>query len=98
ILHLLDPALPDSLAQWGLFNTVFEQKEYIEPYVIEQAAREMLAASPALKADFDAAVAADPELAKSAEAKRDWFYKRHPSWDERVNLVPVYRVARPVAP
>ena len=93
VLHLLDPALPDSLAQWGMFNTAFEHKEYIEPYVIEAEARAMLAAQPGLKADFDAAVAADPELAKSPDAKREWFYKRHPSWDERVNLLPVYRTA-----
>ncbi|MBL0215015.1 MAG: peptidase M14 [Myxococcales bacterium] len=91
ILHLMDPALPDSLAAWGLFNAVFERKEYIEPYVIEAAAREMLATQPALRAEFEAAIAADPALAKSAEAKREWFYRRHPSWDERTNLLPVYR-------
>lgn len=91
VMHLLDPALPDSLAQWGLFNAVFEEKEYIEPYVIEQEARAMLAGQPALKAAFDAALAADPALAKSTDAIRAWFYKRHPSWDERVNLIPVYR-------
>ncbi len=93
LLHLMEPALPDSLAAWGLFNTVFESKEYIEPYVIEAVAREMLAAQPALRAEFEAALAADPELAKSTEAKRDWFYRRHPSWDERLNLLPVYRTS-----
>ncbi len=96
VMHVLDPTLPDSLAQWGLFNAVFEEKEYIEPYVIEQEARAMLAAQPALKAEFDAAIAADPALAKSDEAKRAWFYQRHPSWDERVNLIPVYRSASPL--
>ncbi len=96
VLHLFDPALPDSLVQWGLFNTAFERKEYIEPYVIEAEARAMIAAQPGLQAEFDAAVAADPELAKSVDAKRDWFYRHHPSWDERVNLVPVYRAATAV--
>lgn len=94
VLHLLDPALPDSLARWGMFNAAFEHKEYIEPYVIEAEARAMLAAQSGLKAEFDAAIAADPELAKSAEAKREWFYERHPAWDERINLLPVYRTAR----
>ncbi len=93
VMHLMDPALPDSLAAWGLFNTVFEQKEYIEPYVIEEEARKLIAAQPALKAEFDAAVGADP--AKSADAKRDWWHKRHPSWDERLNLLPVYRTDTP---
>lgn len=48
-----------------IFNAAFEQKEYMEAYVIEEAARAMLAADPSLQAAFDAALAADPELAKS---------------------------------
>ncbi|MBA3391288.1 MAG: peptidase M14 [Deltaproteobacteria bacterium] len=93
VMHLFEPALPDSLAQWGHFNVVFERKEYMEPYVVEEVARAMLAADPALRAAFDAALAADPELAKSAELRRDFFYRRHPAWDERVELLPVYRTA-----
>ena len=91
VMHLFEPSLPDSLVAWGMFNTAFERKEYMEPYVIEEEARELLAADPSLRAQFDAAVAADPALAASVDAKRDWFYKRHPAWDERVDLVPVYR-------
>jgi hypothetical protein len=91
IVHLLDPAGPDSFAQWGFLNTVFERKEYMESYVAEEAARAMLAKDPALRAQFDAAVAADPELAKSPAKRLDWFYKRHPAWDERTNLLPIYR-------
>jgi len=93
VLHLLEPTLPDSFAQWGMFNAVFERKEYIEPYVLEQAARDMLAADPTLQARFDAALAADPELAKSPRRRLDWFYKLHPTWDTRVNLLPIYRTA-----
>jgi zinc carboxypeptidase len=100
-IHLLDPALPDSLAQWGFFNAAFERKEYIEPYVTEEVARSMLAADPSLRAKFDADVAADPELAKSAAKKLEWFYKRSPYWDERLNLVPIYKTEvdfRPAIP
>jgi len=95
VLHLLEPALPDSLVRWGLFNAVFERKEYMEPYVAEQVARDMLAADPSLQAAFDAALAADPELAKSPGRRLEWFYKRHPSWDERINLLPIYRGTPP---
>ncbi len=95
VMHLFEPALPDSLAQWGHFNAVFERKEYMEPYVVEEVARAMLAADPTLRAAFDAALAADPELAKSAGMRRDFFYRRHPAWDERVELLPVYRTATP---
>lgn len=94
VLHLFEPALPDSLAQWGHFNAVFEQKEYMEGYVIEHEARAMLAADPTLRAKLDADIAADPELAKTPEKLRDWFYRRHPAWDERHMLLPVYRVDR----
>jgi hypothetical protein len=92
VLHFLEPALPDSFAQWGFFNAAYEQKEYMEPYVVEEQARVMLAKDPKLRERFDAAVARDPELAKSPQKKLQWFYKQHPAWDERVNLVPVYRL------
>jgi len=75
---------------------VFERKEYMEPYVAEQLARELLAADPSLQAAFDAAIAADPELAKAPGRRLDWFYKRSPLWDERVDLVPIYRTAAPL--
>lgn len=92
ILHLLEPTAPDSFAAWGFFNEVFEQKEYMEPYVAEEIAREMLARDPSLRAAFAAALAVDPELAKSPARRLDFFYRRHPSWDERKDLVPVFRL------
>jgi hypothetical protein len=98
VLHLLEPSLADSLVQWGFFNAVFERKEYMEAYVLEQAARDMLAADPALRAAFDAALAADPDLAGSARRRLEWFYQRHPARDDRVNLVPVFRSEQRFAP
>lgn len=89
ILHLFEPSLPDSLAQWGLFNAVFERKEYVEPYVLEEAVRQMFAASPALADEFSEFVSRTP--APTTEERLDWIHRRHPSWDERVNLIPVYR-------
>ena len=94
VLHLLEPALPDSLATWGHFNAAFEQKEYMEAYVIEEQARAMLARDPALRARFDQALA-DPDFAKRAARRLEWFYKQHPAWDDRVNMLPVYRLATP---
>jgi hypothetical protein len=91
IVQMFDPALPDSFAQWGFFNSVYERKEYMESYVTEQVARDMLAKDPSLRAQFDAALAADPVMAKSPEKRLEWFYRRHPAWDERQDLLPVYR-------
>lgn len=96
-VHLLDPAAPDSFAQWGYFASAFERKEYMEAYVAEEVARMMIAKDPSIKAQFDASVAADPNPA-SPDAKRDWFYRRSAAWDERVNLLPVYRVDAPPLP
>jgi hypothetical protein len=41
-MNLLEPSAPDSLAAWGFFNAVFEQKEFGENYVLEKLAREMM--------------------------------------------------------
>jgi hypothetical protein len=92
VAHLLEPTAADSLLTWGFFNAAFEQKEYMEPYVAEEEARAMLAADPALAAEF-ARRLEDPAFAKNPRARLDFFYRRHPAWDEQVNLYPVLRVS-----
>jgi hypothetical protein len=92
ILHLLEPQAPDSFAAWGFFNACFEQKEYVEPYVAEQIALSLLAQEPGLRAQFTRRLAEDPAFAASPCARREFFLRRHPSWDGRFNLYPVLRV------
>jgi hypothetical protein len=96
LMALLEPKAPDSFASWGFFNAVFEQKEYVEPYVAEQMAREMLARDPAVAAEFKKKLDQDPDFARDPAARLDFFYRRHASWDERFNLYPVYRVDQDV--
>jgi Zinc carboxypeptidase len=91
LLALLEPRGPDSFAAWGFFNAVFERKEYMEPYVAEQVAIEMLAGDQALAEEFSAKLIQDPAFASDAAARLDFFYRRHTSWDERFNLYPIYR-------
>lgn len=91
-MHLLEPDAPDSLAAWGRFATAFEMKEYMEPYVAEQVAREQLAASPALREAFATRLREDAAFAANPVARLTYFHRRHPSWDERLNLYPVLRV------
>ena len=93
VMALLEPAAPDSLLAWGLFNNAFERKEYMEDYVAEDVAREMMAADPALAAAFKARLAAEPDFARDSAARLAFFYKRHASYDERLNLYPVMRTA-----
>jgi hypothetical protein len=90
-MALLEPRAPDSLGAWGAFNNYFEQKEYMESYVAEAVARELLAADPALKAEFDKRVREDKAFADDPAARLQFFHQRHPSWDERLNLYPVLR-------
>jgi len=88
--QILEPEAPDSLTSWGYFNGVFEQKEYMEDYVLEDVAEKMMQ-DPAIKAEFEQKLK-DPAFAKSPHERVDFFYKKHPSWDEQLNLVPVYRL------
>ena len=92
VIALLEPQAPDSLAAWGDFNVAFERKEYMEDYVAEDVARKMLAADPALRAEFERRVAADPAFASDPAARLDFFYRRHTAWDERYGLYPVLRL------
>jgi murein tripeptide amidase MpaA len=92
ILNLLEPDAPDSLARWGFFNAIFEEKEYAEHYILEALAREMMAQDPALKQEFEKLVADDAEFAASPSERLRFFYKRSPYWDPQMNLYPVGRI------
>ncbi|WP_224243057.1 M14 family metallopeptidase [Hyalangium gracile] len=92
--HLLEPSGPDSLLAWGFFNPHFEQKEYIEDYVLEPYARELLAKDAAVKAAWEARLK-EPAFAADPRARMRFFYERHPTYDARFNLYPVFRLDAP---
>jgi hypothetical protein len=91
LAHLLEPLGPDSLATWGFFNAHFEQKEYIEDYVLEPYARQLLAQDAAVKAAWEERLK-DPAFTADPRARLRFFYERHPTYDARFNLYPVFRV------
>ena len=95
LMTLLEPKSPDSFASWGFFNSAFEQKEYMEAYVEEQVAAEMLQKDPALRSEFEQRLSEDPAFKASPAQRLEFFYRRHPSWDERYNLYPILRVDQP---
>jgi hypothetical protein len=64
----------------------------VEPYVAEQIARSVLAEQPQLEEEFSRRLKADPAFAASPAARREFFLRRHASWDSRLNLYPVFRV------
>lgn len=95
-IHLLEPNGPDSFVYWGFFDSVFEQKEYGEGYVVEKIAREMLAKDPNLQKEFDERLK-DPAFAKSPRARLQFFYERSPYYlNQKVGVYPVGRIVKPL--
>jgi hypothetical protein len=90
LAHLLEPLGPDSLLTWGFFTNHFEQKEYVEDYVLESFARELLAKDPAAKAAWEERLK-DKDFANNPRARMRFFHERHPAADPRLNLYPVFR-------
>lgn len=92
-IEWLEPAAPDSAMKWGFFDSIFEQREYGEGYVLEKLAREELAKDPALKAEFEHRIATDARFAASPSARLEFFYDRSP-WGlaNRVGEYPVGRL------
>jgi hypothetical protein len=92
LMTLLEPRDPDSFVSWGFFNAAFERKEYMEAYVAEDVGVKMLKENADLKREFEQRLKDDRAFAGSPAARLDFFYRRHPSWDDRVNLYPIYRI------
>ncbi|HMI41579.1 MAG TPA: M14 family metallopeptidase [Sphingomicrobium sp.] len=92
---MLEPESPDSLLAWNFFPEILMRTEYIEGYAIAPLADRMLAENAALKAEFEAKLAADTKFAADPDARLGWFYERTPYYDERFLLYPVGRELKP---
>ena len=92
IANILEPQAPDSYVYWGFFNTIFERKEYVESYVMEERARMMLAGDPELNHEFETKMQNDSSFANNPSAILMWFYERSPYWDEYKDIYPVGRI------
>jgi len=88
---LLEPESTDSFLQWGFFHSIFQRTEYVENYVVEAMAEQMLAADPALKSEFEQKLATDEAFRSSPDQRLDFFYSRTPYADPRWRLYPVAR-------
>jgi hypothetical protein len=86
---LLEPQSEDSLFAWGFFNEILSRVEYLEAYALAPLADDMLANNPALRAEFEARLAADAAFTADPDARLAWFYERTPYYDERHLLYPV---------
>jgi hypothetical protein len=93
-VHLFEAQAPDGMTAWNFFDTVLENKEHGEDYVVEPIAKQMLAGDPELAKEFRARLAADTSFAKSPQARIDFFYRRSAWADPEQNLLPVARALR----
>jgi Zinc carboxypeptidase len=87
---LLEAESLDSYLQWGFFHAVLQATEYVEAYVMEPMAERMLA-DASVRAAYDEAVARDPTLAASPDARLLWLYRRSPWADAHHLIYPVFR-------
>ncbi len=92
IANLLEPLGPDSFAEWGFFNTIFERKEYFEMYSMEPVAEKMTEENPKLKEEFLETVKKDENLKNNPRARLQYFYERSEYFDHQLNVYPVLRV------
>lgn len=92
-MALLEPQAPDALVAWGGFNNYFERKEYMEDYVAEDVARQMLK-DPKVRAEFEQRLKDDAAFAASPQARLEFFARRHSSWDSQYRRYPVVRLAQ----
>lgn len=94
IAHILEPKGPDSYLRWGMFNAIFERKEYVETYVMEKMAREMIKEKPELKEQYFKAIKAHPEKYHDHWTKLYWFYEKTPFYDQHKDIYPIGKIEK----
>jgi len=92
IANILEPQAPDSYVYWGFFNTIFERKEYVESYVMEERARMMLTGDSELESEFEVKMNNDSSFANNPSAILMWFYEKSPYRDAYKDVYPVGRI------
>jgi hypothetical protein len=94
ILSMLEPNAPDSVAAWGLLNSVFEggRGGAIGEYLSEPIARRMMADQPALRKQFEQKLASDPQFAADSRARLQWWFEQSKYQPEDSGRYPIVRV------
>jgi Zinc carboxypeptidase len=98
ILSLLEPNAPDSLASWGLLNSVFEGggggrgRGAVGEYLSEPIARRMMADQPELRKQFEQKLASDPQFAADPAARLRWWFEQSKYQPEDSGRYPIVRV------
>ncbi|UZD21438.1 M14 family metallopeptidase [Algoriphagus halophytocola] len=88
---LLEPESVDSFFQWGYFNSILSQTEYMETYIMEPLISKMLAEDSDLNKRFEEKKASNADFAKSPRQIYRWFYEQTPYFDQNWKVIPVGR-------
>jgi murein tripeptide amidase MpaA len=94
IFSMLEPQAPDSLARWGLMNSVFETGfgGGVGEYLSEPIARRMMADNPELRKQFEARLASDPQFAADSRARLQWWFQQSKYEPSDTGRYPIVRV------
>jgi hypothetical protein len=94
IFSMLEPQAPDSLARWGLMNSVFETGfgGGVGEYLSEPIARRMMADNPELRKQFEAKLAADPKFAADSRARLEWWFQQSKYEPSETGRYPILRI------
>jgi murein tripeptide amidase MpaA len=99
ILSLLEPNAPDSIAAWGLLDSVFEggggrggRGGAVGEYLSEPIARRMMADQPELRKQFEKKLASDPQFAADPRARLQWWFEQSKYQPEDAGRYPIVRV------
>jgi hypothetical protein len=107
ILSLVEPQAPDSLAAWGMMDSVFFSEGAgggrggrggldLGEYLSEPIARKMMADQPELRKQFEAQLAADPKFAADPRARMAWWFEKSKYEQEENGRYPIVRVWEPL--
>src|ERR1039457_5227591 len=93
-LAMLEPQAPDSLARWGLMNSVFETGfgSGAGEYLSEPIARRMMAGNPELRRQFETKLAGDSQFAADPRARLQWWLEQSKYQAGDAGRYPIARV------
>src|SRR3984957_15314948 len=99
ILSLLEPNAPDSIASWGLLDSVFEggggrggRGGAVGEYLSEPTARRMMADQPDLRKQFEQKLASDQQFAADPRARLQWWFEQSKYQPQDAGRYPIVRV------
>ncbi len=99
VLSLLEPNAPDSIAAWGLLDSVFEggggrggRGGAVGEYLSEPIARRMMADQPELRKQFEQKLALDQQFAADPRARLQWWFEQSKYQPEDAGRYPIVRV------